>query len=192
MTKTCIHCNKVKDLSEFYGDRSTCKVCKAKRTKEYYYSKEGKREERRVYDHQKYLKNRDRILEKQDKQRKSNPSKNLARVKVRYALKIGKLKKLPCEVCADSDIITPKVEAHHFKGYLGENALNVRWLCRYHHTEEHFPNSVLETNISLSPINSGEPKEMYKSPDGDKLTERVMDNIMFGGLEPSEKEKNDH
>ena len=40
----------------------------------------------------------------------------------------GKMERKPCEVCGN-----PKVEAHHHKGYDGQNAYDVRWLCLQHH-----------------------------------------------------------
>lgn len=42
----------------------------------------------------------------------------------------GKMERKPCEVCGN-----PKVEAHHHKGYDGQNAYDVRWLCLQHHRE---------------------------------------------------------
>lgn len=49
--------------------------------------------------------------------------------KVRRALKAGRLKKLPCEVCNDI-----KSVAHH-PDYL--EPLTILWLCRKHHAELH-------------------------------------------------------
>lgn len=56
------------------------------------------------------------------------PEKNIARMKVYRAIRAGKLKRLPCEVCGD-----PKSEAHHHRGY--EYPLEVQFLCRLHHNE---------------------------------------------------------
>jgi hypothetical protein len=67
-------------------------------------------------------------------QRKRNPIKNQARERVRYALKTGKLVKGPCEHAnADCD---GKIHAHH-DDY--DKPLDVRWLCRFHHSVEHAP-----------------------------------------------------
>jgi len=54
-----------------------------------------------------------------------------ARSKIKYALKTGKIKRLPCEysVCTN-----PKTEAHH-PDY--NFPLDVIWLCRQHHMELH-------------------------------------------------------
>jgi len=57
------------------------------------------------------------------------PEKWLARRKVRYARQVGKLVKLPCEVCGDE-----KSFAHH-EDY--SKPLEVKWLCSKHHREVH-------------------------------------------------------
>lgn len=46
-----------------------------------------------------------------------------------YAIKVGKLVRLPCEKCG-----SPKSEAHH-EDY--SKPLVVKWLCRRHHGEVH-------------------------------------------------------
>jgi len=63
-----------------------------------------------------------------ERARKKFPEKHNARNKVYRAVKSGKLKREPCEVCGD-----PKSEAHHYRGY--EFPLDVQWLCRKHHIE---------------------------------------------------------
>lgn len=47
-----------------------------------------------------------------------------ARCAVKYAVKSGRLKRTPCELCGN-----PKVQAHHAD--YGK-PLEVRWLCRVH------------------------------------------------------------
>lgn len=42
----------------------------------------------------------------------------------------GSIASKPCEWCGD-----PKTEADHYRGYDGENAFKVLWLCKTHHTE---------------------------------------------------------
>lgn len=54
----------------------------------------------------------------------------IAHAHVGAALKNGKLFKNPCEVCC-----TTEVEAHH-DDY--SKQLNVRWLCKKHHSEVHY------------------------------------------------------
>ena len=58
---------------------------------------------------------------------KNSLNKDIIRQKVRRALKLGLLKKEPCEVCGEL-----KVEAHH-PDY--RSPLRVNWLCRIHHRE---------------------------------------------------------
>ena len=49
---------------------------------------------------------------------------------LRYAVKFGKIKKLPCEFCGDKNSI-----AHH-SDY--SKPLKVIWLCRLHHRKIHY------------------------------------------------------
>lgn len=53
----------------------------------------------------------------------------LARVKLQKAVLTGKVERLPCSVCGN-----PKSDGHH-KDY--SKPLDVIWLCRKHHAEEH-------------------------------------------------------
>lgn len=55
--------------------------------------------------------------------------KHAARTKVSKAVLRGKLIKLPCEICGN-----PESEGHH-DDY--SKPLEVRWLCKKHHTEHH-------------------------------------------------------
>ena len=61
--------------------------------------------------------------------RRANPSRYRAHLAVQRALKSGALVKLPCEVCADTN-----VDGHH-DDY--SKPLDVRWLCRQHHVRLH-------------------------------------------------------
>lgn len=66
--------------------------------------------------------------------RKRNPiarEKMKTRVILRGAVKAGKIKRQPCEVCG-----TSKVEGHH-DDY--SKPLDVRWLCPTHHRAIHQP-----------------------------------------------------
>jgi hypothetical protein len=56
-------------------------------------------------------------------------NKYKAHKKVSNALRYGKLKRLPCEICGNI-----KSEAHH-DDY--RSPLKVRWLCFKHHRELH-------------------------------------------------------
>ncbi|AQS65429.1 MULTISPECIES: hypothetical protein [Rhizobium/Agrobacterium group] len=61
--------------------------------------------------------------------RRANPAKYEAHLLVQRAVKAGELRKNTCEVCGDED-----VDAHHDQY---DEPLNVRWLCRRHHTRLH-------------------------------------------------------
>jgi hypothetical protein len=61
--------------------------------------------------------------------RKRDPVKKRAWNAVSGAIRSGKLKRQPCEICGD-----PNSQAHH-DDY--SRPLDVRWLCRAHHEEHH-------------------------------------------------------
>jgi hypothetical protein len=61
--------------------------------------------------------------------KRNHPEKVAAGYVYREALKTGKLKRQPCEVCGET-----KVDGHH-EDY--SKPLEVRWLCRKHHNEIH-------------------------------------------------------
>ena len=58
-----------------------------------------------------------------------DPIKEKSRSRVRNAVFRGKLKKLPCEVCGETNS-----QGHH-KDY--SKPLDVTWLCAKHHSEAH-------------------------------------------------------
>jgi hypothetical protein len=60
---------------------------------------------------------------------KKYPERQLARGRLRYAVRTGKIERLPCFKCGD-----PKSEGHH-PDYT--KALEVIWACRTHHAEIH-------------------------------------------------------
>lgn len=62
--------------------------------------------------------------------RRANPAKYNAHLAVQRALTAGHLSKEGCEVCG-SEV----VDAHHD---CYDEPLNVRWLCRLHHSRLHY------------------------------------------------------
>jgi len=56
--------------------------------------------------------------------------KRNARSRTNNAIKSGRIKKLPCEVCGSVE-----AEAHH-DDY--SDHLSIRWLCKRHHVAEHY------------------------------------------------------
>lgn len=63
------------------------------------------------------------------RKRKYNPHKYAARDAVNKEIRAGRMRRLPCEQCGEE-----KTDAHH-DDY--EKQLEVRWLCRKHHTYVH-------------------------------------------------------
>lgn len=63
------------------------------------------------------------------RQTEREPIQDAARRLVQRAVKRGTMTRLPCEVCGET-----KSEGHH-DDY--SKPLDVRWLCRKHHTEHH-------------------------------------------------------
>ena len=135
-TKKCYICKKEKPLKEFWknkarhdGLNNRCKDCE----KEYARTKrernpEGYKNKANRY----YQKNKEKINKKRKEWFKKNRYKLNAHKKVHYALKVGKIKKQPCDICG-----CKKVEAHH-DDY--DKPLEVRWLCHKHHKRFHFTN----------------------------------------------------
>lgn len=72
-----------------------------------------------------------KIAEEISEYRRRHPERLRAQWAVSNALRRGKLKKQPCEVCG-----AKRVDAHHYLGYLPEHRLDVKWLCRMHHMAE--------------------------------------------------------
>lgn len=64
--------------------------------------------------------------------RKRNPEKIVAQNRLNYAIRKGRLKRLPCEICGEAK----KVHAHHVS-YDPKDWYNVRWLCYVCHEIEH-------------------------------------------------------
>lgn len=146
-TKTCTKCHTAKPVTEFYDRSAQCKECIKARV--YAYRAENI-DRVREYDrnrpnaHERAVKNTRRnkmlyakndefkqsVLRSSAKWRENNALKRKAHIIVGNAIKYGKLKKLPCEVCRSTD----GVHAHH-EDY--RFPLDVRWLCVDHHGARH-------------------------------------------------------
>lgn len=72
--------------------------------------------------------NREKMRASSRKYRVKYKEKVVAREKLLYRIKIGKIKRLPCIKCND-----PKSEAHH-KDY--SKPYDIEWLCRKHHSDK--------------------------------------------------------
>jgi len=133
--KKCFKCGEIKPISEFYkhskmgdGHLGKCKSCCKKDVSANY---------RKNRDHyQEYEaargKTKSRIENKlvyTKTHRAKYPERYIARCAVNNAVRDGRLKKTPCEVCGSED-----AEAHH-EDY--SRPLDVVWLCRKHHVLLH-------------------------------------------------------
>jgi hypothetical protein len=70
---------------------------------------------------------------RQTRWRTRHPQKYQAHIAVQQALARGDLAKGPCEVCGATD---RTIDAHH-DSYEPGRKLDVRWLCRRHHSRLH-------------------------------------------------------
>lgn len=88
------------------------------------------REYARKYNRKRYKTHAQQEQARRKRWEQANPDKVKAHSKVHYALKMGRLTKLPCQVCAT----TYSIIAHH-DDYT--KPLDVLWLCEVHHKERH-------------------------------------------------------
>ena len=142
--RDCSACGKRKDESEFGVNRALpdglmgkCKECVSAYRKAY-------REKQNADKPSDWKKKTEDMAEYQRAWKEANPGymtrkkkewwekhRDRLRVKerVKYAVRVGKLVKGPCEVCGEA-----LVEAHH-PNY--DRPLDVVWLCKKHHREIH-------------------------------------------------------
>ena len=130
MSKTCVQCNQIKPLGEFYkhpsypdGLLKKCKECIKGNIRE--------NRARNVEHYREYDRIRGSRMTSDDtkKQRKNHPEWLRAHNAVQKAKMKGILKKLPCAVCGASN-----THAHH-EDY--SKPLDVIWLCPLHHRMVH-------------------------------------------------------
>jgi len=133
--KVCFKCGRLMAMEDFYkhkqmadGRLNKCKECTKKDVHENY---KEKREYYAKYERMRFQNplRKEKVFVYMQRRRANNPEKYKSRCSVRNAIRDGRLKKKPCEVCGCVD-----VEAHH-PDY--SKPLDVVWLCRKHHLEEH-------------------------------------------------------
>jgi len=137
ITKKCFSCGADKPLEELkkdtrrsFGRMSLCKICHNKKYSEY-----NKRT--RIQQWARLLnwrKNNRQHVNSQSlnyQQTEAGKIRKSANGKVYHAIKTGKIKKMPCEICGN------KAQAHH-SDY--DKPLNINWLCRKHHADWHLNN----------------------------------------------------
>lgn len=146
--KVCFKCQVEKALTEFYvhpqmgdGRLNKCKECARKDVRANYeanvdYYREYERSRsmlpNRVQARKRYQSTppgKAAVRRAHDKFVANNPEKRAAHVAVGNAVRDGRLRKQPCEVCGEK-----KAQAHH-DDY--SKPLAVRWLCVPHHNEQH-------------------------------------------------------
>lgn len=150
--KTCFKCNQEKPLADFYkhkamsdGHVNKCKECNkvdvrenTLKNQEYYRDYHRKKAMLPKYvqqrkDNAERWKADPELRERKNKLsaqwREKNNVKRSAHLLVQYAVRSKKLAKQPCEICGNK-----KVDAHH-DDYT--KPLEVRWLCKKHHSEHH-------------------------------------------------------
>ena len=144
MKKECFKCHQIKPLDEFYihkqmadGHLNKCKDCAKKDSLER--EKELRenplwRIEERTRGREKYYrlyryKNGSGSQKAKNDYAKRYPIRKIASSFVGNAIRDGRLKKEPCEICGKK-----RVHAHHDDYY---KPMEVRWLCIKHHNEYH-------------------------------------------------------
>lgn len=146
--KTCFKCKLEKPVEEFYrhsemgdGRLGKCKDCTKADVRRNYHAK---REQYREYDRQRAMLTH-RVEARRDYARtpqgraaharanrgyaERNPAKRAAQIAAGNAIRDGRIKRKPCEVCGEA-----RAQAHH-DDY--GKPLDVRWLCTTHHAEWH-------------------------------------------------------
>lgn len=127
----------VKDARRKFGRAWTCMACRRA------YQRQWQGQPRAIASRAKYRREHaeryakssreyrkrhpDKVRENTKRWQRDNPEKRAAHLQVLYAIRSGRLKRLPCEVCGSS-----KSESHH-DDY--SKPLSVRWLCHAHHCE---------------------------------------------------------
>lgn len=67
-----------------------------------------------------------------NKYKYTDKEKQTARNKITHGLQNGTIKQELCKICGEKE-----TQAHHHKGYAKEHQLDIIWLCKKHHLEEH-------------------------------------------------------
>ena len=135
--KTCKTCGETKPIEDYYrnpgmadGYLNFCNACvkvskKEHRTKNLDGCRELARRAAKAWNKRRAV----YVVQKAKDDRKNFPEKFRARDALKYAVRTGKLIRLPCEICGKE-----KAEGHH-EDY--SRPLDVNWLCRMHHAERH-------------------------------------------------------
>jgi hypothetical protein len=132
--KKCNACGKRKPKSEYYHWHGTCKECD--RVASMYNNIRHYMERRRYFrDRRQTPAGKATQIMARKLAHIRTPEKDLARSRLRYAVKTGKISKP--EICEQRDCLNSKIEGHHYLGYDKEHWFDVMWLCRKHHLDAH-------------------------------------------------------
>lgn len=130
-SKECFKCGKTLSLKEFYkhrhmkdGHLNKCIPCSKKDTLDH---RNENLDRIRAYDRDRGNRQTPEYLMKY---REENPEKYKAHCMINNAIRDGKMRRKPCEVCGSTD----NIHAHH-DDY--NYPLEVRWLCAVHHRQHH-------------------------------------------------------
>jgi len=144
--KKCKACGEEKNIDDFpkykakgiCGHRSVCRLCWNKKwtpivvnhTKRYRDENEEYRKKHREDAARQYQREKPngQWWERCKLYETRHPDRAKAKIKVRNAIKYGKIISMPCEKCGK------KAHAHH-EDY--SKPLEIKWLCPYHHGERH-------------------------------------------------------
>lgn len=136
-TKRCNGCKVEKDISEFAINRNSgrvyylCRPCSAVKSRGMYIKHKAKKDAT-LAAYKASQRGRQVAHLASMRANKRYPDKQIARSRLRYAVKVGKISKSACEECGN-----PRVDAHHYLGYEPEHWYDVKWLCREHHRDAH-------------------------------------------------------
>lgn len=142
--KRCFKCGVEKPVDSFYrhpmmadGHLGKCKECTKQDVSANY---QARRQQYAEYERGRYQRpdRRQKTVEYHRNSVLRNPEKATARNAISNAIRDGKLQKKPCEVCGNANS-----EGHH-PDY--SKPLEVMWLCRTHHLEQHGKKSYVFAN----------------------------------------------
>lgn len=137
--KTCKECGLEKPESEFYPNKThgvlfaKCKPCVSRYARKYRSENRPKIRKRENEYRRRMMSTelgRWKYNQKRRRLRNKNRQKFIARNKLNYEKKVGRVMPKPCEKCGS----TNNVQGHH-TDY--SKPLDVHWLCGFHHQLEH-------------------------------------------------------
>ena len=147
--KKCWKCGVEREVTDFYKGYAQCKFCRYEWSKAYRQTEAGKKARqkeainarlcgKKQIRQQRYEQSeKGKLVAENYRKRKNATPEGKARMAaknaVKYALRKGKIVRLPCFVCGEV-----KSEAHH-PSYAWDMRLCVTWLCSAHHNEIHNP-----------------------------------------------------